>query len=200
MTDFAFWGGLVPGNVPRLAELAELGVVGFKAFMSPSGIEDFEAADDLTLYDGMVEAARLGLPVAVHAESAAITEGLRARAAGHGWRDYLSTRPVIAELEAIARAIVLAEDAGCPLHIVHVSTGRGARLVAAARARGVDVTCETCPHYLVLDEDDLEALGAVAKCAPPLRSAGRPGRSPRGAGRQDRSSSSPAITRPRPRR
>ncbi len=169
LTDYALWGGLVPGNVSRLAELAELGVVGFKAFMSPSGIEDFEAVDDLALHDGMAEAARLRLPVAVHAESAALTEGLRARAGGRGWRDYAASRPVVAELEAIARAIVLAEDTGCSLHVVHVSTGRGVRLVTAARARGVDVTCETCPHYLLLDEDDLESLGAVAKCAPPLR-------------------------------
>ncbi len=168
-TDFAFWGGLVPGNIPRLAELAELGVVGFKAFMCPSGIEDFEAADELTLHDGMAQAAGLRLPVAVHAESAAMTAQLRAAATGHGWRDYLATRPVEAELEAIERAIALAELTRCSLHVVHVSTGRGARLGAAARRRGVDVTCETCPHYLVLDEGDLETLGGVAKCSPPLR-------------------------------
>jgi len=167
--DFALWGGLVPGNVPRLAELAELGVAGFKAFMCPSGIDDFEAADDETLRAGMAEAARLGLPVAVHAESAEITAGLTARATGRGWRDYLASRPVEAELEAIARALALADETGCALHVVHVSSGRGVRLVAEARARGVDVTCETCPHYLVLGEDDLERLGAVAKCAPPLR-------------------------------
>ena len=165
VTDFALWGGLVPGNVSRLAGLAELGVVGFKAFMSPSGIDDFEAVDDDTLREGMAEAARLGLPVAVHAESPALLR----TPAGRGWRDYLASRPPVAELDAIARAIVLAVETGCSLHVVHVSTGRGVRLVAAARARGVDVTCETCPHYLVLDEDDLERLGAVAKCAPPLR-------------------------------
>jgi allantoinase len=165
VTDYALWGGLVPGNVPRLAELAELGVVGFKAFMAPSGIDDFEAADDETLAEGMAEAARLGLPVAVHAEDPA----LLGNPAGRGWRDYAASRPVEAELAAIARAIELAESAHCSLHVVHVSSARGVRLVSKARARGVDVTCETCPHYLVLDEDDLDALGAVAKCAPPLR-------------------------------
>ena len=166
VTDYALWGGLVPGNVPRLAELAELGVVGFKAFMAPSGIDDFEAADDETLATGMAEAARLGLPVAVHAEDPA----LLGNPAGRRWRDYAASRPVEAELEAIARAIALAEAARCSLHVVHVSSSRGARLVADARTRGVNVTCETCPHYLVLDEDDLGRLGAVAKCAPPLRS------------------------------
>ncbi len=166
VVDFALWGGLVPGNVSRLAELAELGVVGFKAFMCPSGIDDFEAADDDTLHEGMAEAARLGLPVAVHAESPALLEP----PAGRGWRDYLASRPVAAELDAIARAIAIAGETGCSLHVVHVSTGQGVRLVTAARGRGVDVTCETCPHYLVLDEDDLVRIGAVAKCAPPLRS------------------------------
>ena len=78
-------------------------------------------------------------------------------------RDYLASRPVVAELEAIGRAILLAEETGCALHVVHVSTGRGVALVAAARARGVDVTCETCPHYLVLDADDAERLGAVGE-------------------------------------
>ena len=89
-----------------------------------------------------------------------------------GVRDYLASRPVLAELEAIGRAIAFAAETGCALHVVHVSSGRGVALVAQARARGVDVTCETCPHYLVLDSDDAERLGAVAKCAPPLRPAG----------------------------
>jgi allantoinase len=170
--DFALWGGLVPGNLDALDELAARGVVGFKAFMSDSGIDDFAAADDLTLYEGMVRAAALELPVAVHAESDRITSGLAARAVVQGrtsMRDWLASRPVIAETEAIARAIHLAEAAGCALHVVHVSTGRGVALVAEARERGVDVTCETCPHYLVLDEDDAERLGVLAKCAPPLR-------------------------------
>ena len=164
--DFAFWGGLVPGNVARLAELAELGVVGFKAFMSPSGIEDFEAVDDLTLYDGMAEAARLGLPVAVHAENAQLVSR---PPAGRTWRDWVESRPAVAELEAISRAILFAGETGCSLHVVHVSTSGGVRLVAVARARVVDVTCETCPHYLLFAEEDLERLGAVGKCAPPLR-------------------------------
>ena len=172
LVDFALWGGLVPGSVDRLDELAARGVVGFKAFMSPSGIDDFPAVDDLTLYDGMARAARLGLPVAVHAENGEITSGLAARALAEGRtgvRDFLASRPVVAELEAIERAIVLAAETGCSLHIVHVSTGRGVRRVAAARERGVDVTCETCPHYLALTENDMEQLGVVAKCAPPLR-------------------------------
>jgi len=174
LVDFAVWGGLVPGDIGRLDELAARGVVGFKAFMSDTTMPEFAMADDLTLYEGMARAATLGLPVAVHAESEAITSALAARARREGRRgvhDYLRSRPAIAEVEAIGRALLLAEETGCALHVVHVSTGRGVALVAEARARGVDATCETCPHYLVFDEDDAERLGAVAKCAPPLRPA-----------------------------
>lgn len=174
LTDFALWGGLVPGNLDELPELAECGVIGFKAFMSASGTSDFAATDDLTLYEGMRQAAALGLIVAVHAESDAITGALAARAIAAGRtsaRDFLASRPVIAEVEAIGRAILLAEETGCALHIVHISTGRGVELIAAARVRGVDVSAETCPHYLLFTEEDLERLGAIAKCAPPLRPA-----------------------------
>jgi allantoinase len=124
------------------------------------------------MYEGMAAAARLGLPVAVHAESDAMTAALAARAvaAGRvGVADYLASRPVLAELEAIQRAILLAAEAGCRLHIVHVSSGRGVALVAEARARGLDVSCETCPHYLVLTAEDVARIGAAAKCAPPIR-------------------------------
>jgi allantoinase len=172
LVDFAFYGGLIPGNLEHLEELADRGVAGFKAFMSTVGTLDFQTADDLTLYEGMARAAGLGLPVLVHAENKTITDGLANRAIGTlrlSVRDYLDSRPVVAELEAIGRAIIFAEETGCSLHVVHVSTGKGVALVAAARARGVDVTCETCAHYLVLTDEDAEELGAVAKCAPPLR-------------------------------
>ena len=173
LTDFAFWGGLTPDNLEHLTELAELGVVGFKAFMSNSGIAEFRAADDKTLYEGMTQAAALGLPVAVHAESENLTQQLSLeamKACKTGIRDYLDSRPIIAELEAIHRAIFFAEQTGCKLHVVHVSSARGVALISAAKQRGVDVSCETCAHYLALSEDDVFRLGAVAKCAPPLRS------------------------------
>ncbi len=165
--DYGLWGGLVPGNRDSLEELAERGAIGFKAFMSHSGIDEFERADDVTLYEGMAECARLGRLVAVHAENDALTS----RPRGASARAFMDSRPVVAELEAIGRAITFAQDTGCALHIVHVSSGRGVALVTAARLRGVDVTCETCPHYLTLSEEDVEALGAVAKCAPPVRPA-----------------------------
>src|SRR6266496_2574109 len=172
LVDFALWGGIVPGNREQLDELAGRGVIGYKAFMSNSGIEDFASVDDVTLYEGMQSAARLGRIVALHAESEQITSILTRRALAEGRtgiRDYLASRPVLAELEAIERAILFAQETGCALHIVHVSSWRGIALVTEARARGVDVSCETCPHYLVLTGEDMERLGAVAKCAPPLR-------------------------------
>jgi allantoinase len=114
----------------------------------------------------------LGKIVAVHAESEPMTGKLATEALAQGRitvRDYLDSRPVAAELEAISRAIELAGETGCALHVVHVSSGAGVMLVKAGRERGVDVTCETCPHYLTLIAEDMEKLGAVAKCAPPLR-------------------------------
>lgn len=172
LVDFGLWGGLVPTNLAQLEELASCGVVGYKAFMCNSGIEDFSAVDDQTLYEGMKIAARLGKLVAVHAEDEQLTRALAQQAAAEGRtsiRAYLQSRPVEAELNAIGRAIALAEETGCALHIVHVSSGSGVALVAEARARGSDVSCETCPHYLVLTEEDVERLGAVAKCSPPVR-------------------------------
>ena len=174
LADFAFWGGLVPGNLDHLEELAARGVIGFKAFMANSGIEDFSCVDDKTLRDGMKCAAKLGMLVAVHAESEALTKKLAQKKIAAGKvsiRDYLDSRPVEAELEAIRRAIELAGETGCALHVVHVSSGAGVALITAAKKSGVDVTCETCPHYLTLTEEDVEKLGAVAKCAPPLRAA-----------------------------
>jgi allantoinase len=163
--DYGLWGGLVPGNLGRLEELAERGVIGLKAFMSNSGVDEFARVDDVTLFEGMAVAARLGLIVAVHAENDALT----ARSRGPTARDWLASRPVVAELEAISRALLFAGETGCALHVVHVSSGRGVALVTEARERGVDVTCETCPHYLFLTPEDVDALGAVAKCAPPVR-------------------------------
>ncbi len=175
IADFGLWGGLIPDNISEMPELAERGVVGFKAFLCDSGLPEFPRADDFTLYEGLREAARLGLPVAVHAESQEITQGLARKIGpedGGAVQAFLASRPVIAELEAIQRATLLAREAGAKLHIVHVSSGRGVAVAAEARARGADISIETCPHYLFFTEEDVERLGAVAKCAPPLRDLG----------------------------
>ena len=185
--DFAFWGGLVPQNLDKLAELADCGVIGFKAFMADSGIDDFACVDDRVLREGMKRAAQLRLPVAVHAESDAITRQLTQERLAQGRtsiRDYLASRPIAAELDAIGRALDLAGETGCALHVVHVSCGDGVQLIADARRRGVDVSCETCPHYLALTAADAEKIGPAAKCAPPLRSGKEIGRAQAAAARR----------------
>jgi allantoinase len=173
VTDYAVWGGLTPDSLPHLEELAAGGVIGFKAFMSGSGLLEFNRSDNETLLEGMRIAATLGLPVAVHAESERITSELTRAAMQQGKtgiRDYLETRPIEAELEAIQNAIDMAIQTRCALHIVHISSAAGVELVTKAKADGVNVTNETCPHYLWFSATDLERLGAVLKCAPPIRS------------------------------
>src|SRR5439155_26864908 len=118
---------------------------------------------------GMKRAAKLGKLVAVHAESEEMTRSRAEQKISRkqfSVRDYLDSRPAYAELDAIGRALELAGETGCALHIVHVSSGAGVALVVDAQRQGVNVTCETCPHYLVLTEDAMLQLGAVAKCAP----------------------------------
>jgi allantoinase len=168
------WGGLVPANLDQLEGLVKRGVIGFKAFMSNSGIEDFQASDENTLRDGMKKIAELRSILAVHAEDDELTTRLAQQAIAEGRtsvRDYLASRPAQAELNAIKRAVDLAEETNCRLHVVHVSTAEGIIHIMQAAQQGVDVTCETCPHYLVLTESDVERIGAAAKCAPPIRSA-----------------------------
>lgn len=169
LVDFGLWGGLVPGNLDRLDELAERGVMGFKAFMCPSGIDEFPAAEERTLREGMKRIAQLDSVLLVHAEDPAILESHARLAAGTTWQDFVRSRPPEAELQAIFLATGIARETECRLHVVHVSTARGAELIAEAQARGTDVTGETCPHYLLYVEEDLERLGGAGKCAPPVR-------------------------------
>ncbi|UPK46989.1 allantoinase AllB [Paenibacillus pabuli] len=174
--DFAFWGGLVPGNRAELAPLTEKGAAGFKAFMSEPGGEGediFARADDDTLLKGMYEIAKLNRVLALHAEDEAMVAELATRsiAAGRtGPMDYVQSRPAEAEVRAVSRALQYGEQTGCALHFVHISTRKALDLIAEAKLRGQDVTSETCPHYLTLTDEDVVRLGAVAKCAPPLRS------------------------------
>lgn len=172
LTDFALWGGLTPDSLDHMEELAALGVIGFKAFMCDSGLPEFARADDETLLKGMRIAAKAGLPVAVHAESDAMTRTLSREHGVATPAAFLASRPLQAELEAIATVLGIARETGARLHIVHVSSGSGVALASEARANGVDVSIETCPHYLFFTAPDVERLGTLAKCAPPLRDVG----------------------------
>jgi allantoinase len=169
-TDFALWGGLVPGNLDKLAGLRDVGAIGLKAFMANSGIESFPRVDSKSLYEGMKRAAKLGLLVAVHAEDEALAA--KFTAAQKGRRDakaWLASRPIEVELAAIRQALEFAGETGCALHIVHVSSPEGIALITEARGQRVDVTAETCSHYLLLNDKDVAKIGAPAKCAPPIR-------------------------------
>jgi allantoinase len=163
--DFGLWGGLVPGNLDQLEPLVRRGVMGFKAFMCPSGIDEFPASDIQTLVEGMKRIAALDSILLVHAEDP--TRLLEPT--GTGALDFIRSRPEDAELMAVLAALSVASVTGCRVHIVHVSTGNGATLVQKARLDGIDMTCETCPHYLLYTEDDLAKMGGLGKCAPPFR-------------------------------
>jgi allantoinase len=167
--DFALWGGLCPGHVSRLDEMAEAGAVGFKAFLCPSGIDEFPATDPGTLREGLRAARRWNLPVAVHAEDPALLREPTKN--GRTMADFLASRPPEAEIAAVRLACELAGETGASLHVVHVSCAESLAVIAAARAAGVEVTAEVCPHHLLFDADDAVRIGARAKCAPPLRPA-----------------------------
>lgn len=163
--DFGLWGGLVPGNLDQLEPLVERGVMGFKAFMCPSGIDAFPASDDKTLREGMERIADLGSILLVHAEDPARLLEPR----GSGAEDFIRSRPPEAEIDAIARLVELSRETGCRVHVVHVSTGDGFQLIENAQQRGIRIEGETCPHYLLYVEEDLARLGGAGKCAPPFR-------------------------------
>lgn len=176
LVDYALWGGLITDNLEHLPALARSGVIGFKAFMSHSSTEEFTHVEDGVLFEGLQRLRDLRHFLAVHAESDTITRDRTRRLQAQGRRDrraWGEARPPLAELEAIHRALFLSREAGCRLHIVHMSLPEGAEMISAARAAGQPVTVETCGHYLALTDDDLLRLGPVAKCAPPLRDAAR---------------------------
>ena len=173
VVDYALWGGVVPESLDHAAELQREGVIGLKGFLCDSGLAEYPALDEFSLLDAMQRCAERGLLLALHAEDAQETHRLGQQARAEGQRaalDWAHSRPPSTELEAVRRAVGVAREAGARVHVVHVSTAAAARLVAEARADGQDVSVETCPHYLLLDESDLERLGAFGKCAPPLRS------------------------------
>lgn len=168
--DFALWGALTATNLHELEDLAECGVIGFHADLSGP-----DAIDDGALLEGMIRAETLKQIVSVQAENGSIAAHFAREAVAEGRlsvRDYLDSRPVVAELEAVQRAILLAWEAECAIHFPQVSTGEALQLIADAKAQGLNVSCSTSPHYLLLTDEDAERLGAAAKCAPPLRGAG----------------------------
>lgn len=176
VVDMALWGGIVGPGRQDLAEIegmAAAGAAGFKSFMTGSS-PSFPRVDDAQLLDAMLRVSALNLPYALHAESdTLVTAGLDAMKA-HGRTDpraHFDSRPPMVETLAVNTALLLAEQTECWIHICHVASAGALKLIAAARARGVRVTCETCPQYLALDLDDLDRLNGFGRCAPALRGA-----------------------------
>ena len=166
LVDVGLWGGLVPDNLDNLQILHQRGVVGFKAFMSHSGIDDFPRVPDGVLAIGLKVAARLNAIVGVHAESQEMIE----TGGGPHPVAWCRARPAAAEVDAIGRLLVCMRGAkGVRAHVVHVSCADGLAVVDAARNKGVSITAETCPHYLAFTEQDFERIGPPLKCAPPIR-------------------------------
>jgi allantoinase len=172
ITDFGLYAASVGQSRDELAALQSEGVLAFKAFMCDSS-PGYPRLDDAMLL-GCLEALRdLDALLIVHAENNDLLQAGLARMAAAGRGDPLAhadSRPPVVEIEAIRIAVDLAAHVGARLHVAHVSTAAGARIVAEARAAGAEVTCETCPQYLLLDLGDLERLGPYARCAPALRS------------------------------
>ncbi|WP_242901261.1 allantoinase AllB [Actinomadura terrae] len=164
--DVGFWGGAVPGNGIYLRALHDAGVFGFKCFTSDSGVPEFPPLSAARMREAFQEIASFGGLVVVHAEDPA---DLTAPSSG-AYGDFLASRPASAERRAVERVIALAAETGARAHILHLSAADCLGPLARARADGLPVTAETCPHYLTLCADDVPGPSATSyKCCPPIR-------------------------------
>ncbi|MGW5100028.1 allantoinase AllB [Streptomyces sp. NPDC004100] len=166
--DVGFWGGALPGNVKDLRPLHEAGVFGFKAFLSPSGVDEFPHLEREQLARSLAEIAGFDGLLIVHAEDPA---RLADAPAGTAYAGFLASRPHAAETEAIAQLIEQAKKFKARVHVLHLSSAAALPLIAAARAEGVRLTVETCPHYLTLTAEEVPDGASEFKCCPPIREA-----------------------------
>jgi allantoinase len=166
--DVGFYGGLVPGNEDAMGELIDAGVSGVKAFLCPSGIDEFSNATEKELRVAMPVLAERGVPLLVHAELVHETPGMTDP---RKYADYLATRPPSFERDAIALIIDLCAATGCRVHIVHLADAGCLSMLLAARERGLPITVETGPHYLTFAAETIEDGRTEFKCAPPIRDA-----------------------------
>jgi dihydropyrimidinase/allantoinase len=178
LVDFGLYGGAGEENVADIAGQAAAGALAFKTFLQPpppARRDEFTGlwcTDPAGLRDVVAAVARTGLRHGFHCEHGPLLAGLQRRLEEQGRGDGLAhaeSRPPVVEEAAVAHVLALGEEVGAKIHVVHLSTPRAARLVRDARARGADVSVESCPHYLVLTEDALARHRGFAKCNPPLR-------------------------------
>jgi allantoinase len=173
--DYGFWGGVVADNQEHVGALAAAGVLGYKCFLVHPGIDGFTMVNRSELEAAMPKVAASGLPLLVHAELPGPIEEATARvnAAACDWRrysTYLASRPAAAEVQAIRLMIELSRKYGCRVHIVHLSSIEALPYLREARAEGLPITVETCPHYLHFAAEDIADGATLHKCAPPIRS------------------------------
>ena len=169
--DVGFWGGVVPGNTRDLGELAEDGVLGCKAFLVHSGIDEFPNVSESDLRQAMPILREHGLPLLAHAELdlGVPCPAALGPAAPRAYQSYLASRPRDWEDAAIRLLIALCRETGCPVHIVHLSSASSLPGLRAAKAEGLPITVETCPHYLCLEAEAIPDGATHYKCAPPIR-------------------------------
>ena len=175
-TDVGLWGGAVPGNAGELTALLEEGALGFKAFLVPSGVDEFPHVEEKDLREAMPILARHGAVLLAHAEVPGPIEAAAGVWDGAGpaqlreYSRYLRSRPDAAEVEAVELLVRLCRETGCPVHIVHVSSVDVLPVLKRARDEGLPITAETCPHYLTFAAEEIPDGSVAFKCAPPLRS------------------------------
>ena len=167
--DVGLWGGVVPGNAGDIRALAAAGVLGFKCFLSPSGVDEFENASQADVRAVSSTLAALRLPLLVHAEDPARLRPMPTSTRRHS--DWLASRPAEAEASAIRMLGRVCIESGLYVHIVHVASGAALDAIAQARADGARMTAETCPHYLTFACEEIGDGATEYKCAPPIRSA-----------------------------
>jgi allantoinase len=171
--DVGFIGGLIPGNAPDLAPLADAGVLAFKCFLIDSGVKEFPHVREGDLRQAMPVLASLGRVLMAHAELPGPVEravaALDSSADPRSHATWLRIRPSEAEEQAIALLIALARETGARVHIVHLATAGAMPLLRRARAEGLPLSAETCPHYLVFNAESIPEGATQFKCAPPIR-------------------------------
>jgi allantoinase len=170
--DWMAWGGVVADNQEHIEELAAAGVAGFKCFLIHPGVDGFTMVTEEQLRAALPHVARTGLPLLVHAElQGPIDEATSALPQGEWsvYRTYMESRPDDAELAAIRLLLELCAEYKFRLHIVHLATAAALPLLSSARAEGLPVSLETCPHYLHLAAEKIPDGATLFKCAPPIR-------------------------------
>ncbi|MFD1466612.1 allantoinase AllB [Hymenobacter caeli] len=166
--NVGFWGGIVPGNAAEVGPLVAAGVLGFKAFLTHSGIDDFPNATEADLRQVMPLLAHHGLPLLVHCELSEDNDEWK-KGDTRAYSNYLASRPKSWEDDAIKLMIRLCAEYGGPVHIVHLSSASSLGPIAEAKARGLPLTVETGPHYLFFNAEDIADGQTQFKCAPPIR-------------------------------